>query len=138
VAEGWVDASLARARVARLATVGSDGAVRLVPITFAIVEGLVVSAVDHKPKRTTRLQRLLDIQATGRATVLVDEYDEEWSRLWWVRITGAARVHVQGSDVDGAARTALVAKYAQYAGRPPAGPVYSIALDEVRSWRAPP
>ncbi|MGH2477210.1 MAG: TIGR03668 family PPOX class F420-dependent oxidoreductase, partial [Candidatus Limnocylindrales bacterium] len=73
------------ARVARLGTLGADGAVRMVPICFAIVDDRVVSAVDHKPKRTGQLRRLDDIAATGSATVLIDHYDDDWTRLWWVR-----------------------------------------------------
>jgi PPOX class probable F420-dependent enzyme len=133
----WVEDALASARVARLATVGEGGRLGLVPICFAIVSSLVVSAVDHKPKRTQHLTRLQAIEATGRATVLVDQYDDDdWSRLWWIRVEGRAVVHQAGSAIDGSARAALVAKYRQYAERPPAGPVYSVALDSVAAWRA--
>ena len=131
----WVDDALSSARVGRLATVADDGAVHLVPFCFTVVTGLIVSAVDHKPKRTIRLQRLRDIESSGRATVLVDHYEEDWSRLWWIRVVGRAAVHERGSDVDVVARRALVEKYAQYAGREPAGPVYSVALDDVSAWR---
>ena len=55
--------------------------IRLVPICFAVVDGWVADAVDHKPKRTGQLRRLDDIEAAGSATVLVDHYDEDWSRL---------------------------------------------------------
>ena len=134
--ETWVDDALASARVARLATVGVEGAVHLVPFCFAVVDGLIVSAVDHKPKRTTQLQRLRDIDSTGRATVLVDHYDEDWTRLWWIRVTGRASVHAPGTDVVVAARQALVAKYAQYRGHEPAGPVYSVAVEQVTAWRS--
>jgi PPOX class probable F420-dependent enzyme len=137
VSERWVDDALSSARVARLATVGEGGRVHLVPICFVVVSGLVVSAVDHKPKRTMRLERLRDIETTGRATVLVDRYDDDdWSRLWWIRIIGRAEVHERGSALDTAARQQLAAKYRQYAERLPTGPVYSVALDEVVSWRA--
>ena len=131
----WVDDALSSARVGRLATVGDNGAVHLVPFCFAVVTGLIVSAVDHKPKRTVRLQRVRDIESSGRASVLVDHYEEDWSRLWWIRVVGRAAVHEPGSDVDRAARRALVEKYAQYADRMPTGPVYSIAIDEVSAWR---
>jgi len=133
--DAWIDDALSSARVARLATVGTDGTVHLVPFCFAVVDGLIVSAVDHKPKRTTRLQRLRDIESSGGATVLVDHYDEDWTRLWWIRVTGRASVHVSGSDVDSAARQALVAKYAQYRDREPTGPVYSVAVERVTAWR---
>jgi PPOX class probable F420-dependent enzyme len=133
--DDWVAGALNEARVARLGTVGSDGAVRLVPICFAVVDGWIVSAVDHKPKRTTQLRRLDDLATTGTATVLVDHYDDDWSQLWWVRVRGRAVVHEAGEP---AAVAALVAKYVQYQAHRPAGAVYGIALDEVRSWRATP
>ena len=133
--DAWVVDALAAARVARLATSAADGTVRLVPICFVVVDGWVASAVDHKPKRTSRLRRLDDIDASGTATVLVDHYEDDWRRLWWVRIRGRAVVH-HADDADArAARTALVAKYPQYRETPPAGPVYRVALDEVRWWR---
>ena len=131
----WVDAALAEAAVARLATVGADGVVHLVPFCFAVVGARLVSAVDHKPKRHTRLQRLADITATGRATVLVDHYEDDWTRLWWIRVTGSAAAEPPGSAVDGDARAALVAKYHQYQERPPAGPVWWLALETVTYWR---
>ena len=126
---------MATARVGRLATTSAAGAVHLVPICFAVVDGRVVSAVDHKPKRSARLQRLADIAETGRAALLVDHYDEDWSRLWWIRVNGAAAVEPAGSGVDGAARGALVAKYEQYQAVAPAGPVYWVALDTLSWWR---
>jgi PPOX class probable F420-dependent enzyme len=123
-------------RGARLGTVGVDGAVRLVPICFAVVDDWLVSAVDHKPKRTGQLRRLDDMKPAGSATVLVDHYDEDWSRLWWVRIIGPATVHGNRDGEAVAALAALQAKYPQYRERPPAGAVYRIAMDELRSWRA--
>ena len=134
--ESWVADALHNARVARLGTVGDDGMVRLVPICFAVVDGWVASAVDHKPKRTGRLRRLDDIEAAGSATVLVDHYDDDWSRLWWVRIRGRAEVHREHDDVVVAVLSALATKYVQYREHPPAGAVYRIAIDDVRSWRS--
>jgi len=135
----WVDDALSIARVARLGTVGPDNTIRLVPVCFAIVDGWLVSAVDHKPKRTAQLRRLDDMIATGTATVLIDHYDDEdWSNLWWVRIHGRAMVHAADDPTAVTAVAALVAKYAQYRDRPPSGSVYRIALDEIKSWRATP
>ena len=135
--EPWVADVLSTARVARLGTVGVDGSVGLVPVCFAIVDGWIVSAVDHKPKRTSRLRRLDDMIASGTATVLIDHYDDQdWSNLWWVRIRGRARVHTADDPAAATAVAALVAKYAQYRDRPPIGPVYRIATDEIRSWRS--
>ena len=95
-----------------------------------------MSVVDHKPKRTLRLTRLQDMRDTGRAVLLVDHYSDDWSELWWIRVTGAAIVHDPADEVDGPARAALAAKYHQYREMPPSGPVWSVALDELRWWRA--
>jgi PPOX class probable F420-dependent enzyme len=135
VVDAWVAAAIADARVARLGTVDGAGAVRLVPICFALVDDWIVSAVDHKPKRTGQLRRLDDITTAGAATVLLDHYAEDWTQLWWVRIRGRAVVHEAGESLAGTAREALMAKYEQYRRTPPAGAVYRIALDEVRWWR---
>jgi PPOX class probable F420-dependent enzyme len=129
----WVGPAIRDARVARLATVGADGTVRLVPICFAVVDDWVVGAVDHKPKRTGQLRRLDDMVASGTATVLFDHYDNDWAQLWWVRVRGRAIVDAPGDAATVVA--ALVAKYPQYGDRPPSGSVYRIAMDEVRSWR---
>src|SRR3954466_3165369 len=81
------------ARVARLATVTKTGRTDLVPITFALDEDRLVTAIDHKPKTTTQLKRLENIRTTPEVSVLVDEYDDEdWSQLWWVRLRGLATI----------------------------------------------
>ena len=118
------------ARVGRLATVGADGTPHAVPVCYALVGDVAYTAVDHKRKRSQRLRRTENILATARACLLVDEYDDDWSRLWWVRLDGAGRVVTDASERD-TARAALTAKYEQYARHPPDGPV--IAL-EVRRW----
>jgi PPOX class probable F420-dependent enzyme len=88
---------LAGARHAVLATVTPDGSPHAVPITFALDHDVIVTAVDHKPKRTTDLQRLRNIGANPRVAVLADHYDDDWSALWWVRADGTAQV-VGGDD----------------------------------------
>lgn len=128
---------LTDARVGRLATSGDGGVVRMVPVCFALVDGWIVSAVDHKPKRTMQLARLRDIRASGRAVLLVDHYDDDdWSKLWWIRVSGAAAVLSSGDDLDRRAREALSQKYRQYREVPPVGAVWRLATDDVRSWTA--
>ncbi|WP_024873855.1 TIGR03668 family PPOX class F420-dependent oxidoreductase [Saccharomonospora piscinae] len=122
----------AAARVARLATTGADGAPHLVPVTFAMDLGDVVSAVDAKPKSTRALRRLRNIRAHPRVSLLVDHYDDDWSRLWWVRADGHATV----TDSDPGAVTALAAKYQQYARTAPAGPVIRVRVTTWRGWSA--
>ena len=127
-------AALASARVARLATVRPDGRPHLVPVTFALLDdGHLVTAVDHKPKRTRELQRLRNVAAEPRVSLLVDHYAEDWSLLWWVRVDGTAEVVTEEprrSELTGP----LSAKYEQYAGTPPRGPVVLVAVTAVASW----
>jgi len=124
---------LALARVGRLATVTAAGRPHVVPVCFAIVAGRVYSAVDGKPKSTRALQRLENVAATGRASLLADHYEEDWSRLWWVRVDGTARVLEHGPEFE-AALAGLVEKYDQYQDNRPAGPVIALIPERWRSW----
>lgn len=124
---------LGEARVARLATVTSDGRPHLVPCCFALVGDIVYSAVDAKPKSTLALRRLANLRANPRAALLVDFYADDWSTLWWVRVDGRGDVIGAGADRD-AAVTVLAKKYDQYHSEPPPGPVIAIAIDTWRSW----
>jgi len=123
------------ARVGRLATVSAHGLPHIVPVCFARHDEVVYSAVDHKPKRTSRLRRTANIEATGSACLLVDAYDEDWSTLWWVRLDGKGRIVTSHTEVERAIG-ALVDKYPQYRDHLPAGPV--LALDVIRwtGWSA--
>ncbi|MGI9615540.1 MAG: TIGR03668 family PPOX class F420-dependent oxidoreductase, partial [Acidimicrobiales bacterium] len=118
----------------------------LVPCCFALVdvgfgpdgEMLVelVTAVDHKPKSTSRLARLANIERNENASLLVDHRDaEDWSRLWWVRVSGSARV-VTGGDDWANAIEALVDKYPSYQKRAPEGPVIRLAIDRWSGWQS--
>lgn len=125
------------ARVAGLATAGPDLRPHLVPVTFAVGGGsdaVIAIAIDHKPKRSpTRLRRLANIAANPRVSLLVDEYSDDWERLWWVRADGRATVVADGpSRASGVSW--LVAKYPQYRDRPPDGPVILVAVDTWRGW----
>lgn len=130
-----LDPRFVAARRAVLATVTPDGGPHLVPIVFAVEGDLIYTAVDHKPKRTTKLTRLANIAAEPRVSVLADHYDEDWQRLWWVRVDGRAAVHEDGEHAE-AGRRALVAKYDQYGEKTPAGPFIAVNIERVRSWSA--
>jgi len=119
--------------VARLATVRPDGGPHVVPCVFALVGDTVYTAVDAKPKRTPRLQRLADVRAEPRCALLVDSYDEDWSRLWWVRADGRARV-VEQPPPDHPGIGALVARFPQYREEPPPGPLLVVAVDRWTGW----
>jgi PPOX class probable F420-dependent enzyme len=120
---------VAQARVGRLATVTAEGRPHVVPVCFALAGGRIYTAVDAKPKSKRALRRLDNVRATGRASLLVDHYEEDWSRLWWVRVDGPAEVIESEAALD-----ALAAKYEQYRAARPGGPVIAITPDKWRSW----
>jgi PPOX class probable F420-dependent enzyme len=121
------------APVARLATVDREGRPHVVPICFVIDGGTLYTAVDEKPKRTRRLRRLGNIEANPAVEVVIDHYEEDWSKLWWVRLRGTARIVEDPRAVD-----LLAAKYPQYRERPPAGPVIAIEIEERSEWTSSP
>ena len=124
----------ATVRVARLATVDQSGAPHIVPITFALEGSRIVTAVDHKPKRSSRLKRLDNIAAEPRVAVLADHYDEDWSRLWWVRADGLAASIEPGDPRHQEAVALLAAKYEAYREHPIAGVVIDIRVTGWSEW----
>ena len=118
---------VAAARVARLATLGRDGAPHLVPFCFVLHGEVLYSAVDQKKKQTFRLRRLDNVRRDPRVSVLIDHYEEDWAKLWWCRLRGHARIIDEVSELFGV-------KYEQYRGRLPSGPVIAVAIDEWTGW----
>ncbi|MFE2376841.1 TIGR03668 family PPOX class F420-dependent oxidoreductase [Streptomyces sp. NPDC059398] len=129
----------AASRVARLATTDAAGRPHLVPVVFAVTGETLVMAVDHKPKRSSRLKRLANIRTSPGVCLLTDCYREDWDQLWWARADGQARVlPPAGQSADAARHVALLMeKYPrQYAGRPPAGEVVEVGVTRWTGWRA--
>ena len=126
---------VADAPVARLATVRPDGSPHLVPISFAFENETIVTAIDHKPKKTASLQRLRNIEAVPAVSVILDHYEDDWSKLWWLRADGSARIVPGGRErEDGIER--LTQKYHQYRIAAPRGPVILISVAKWTSWSA--
>jgi PPOX class probable F420-dependent enzyme len=125
------------ARVAVLGTVSRSGDPHLVPVTFALAAGAVVFAIDHKPKTTTELRRLQNIEGNPRVSFLAHEYDDEWSRLWWVRVDATAEILTAGEQYQNALDT-LLRKYSQYRSVPPTGVVVSARIAKLVGWTAAP
>jgi len=117
--ESAIEHLLATWPVARLATLTPEGRPHQVPIVFARAEGLLWSPIDAKPKQQGELARVRHLRAHPEASLLLDDYSEDWSRLWWLRVDATARV-VEPADPDAdaavaAAVAALRAKYPPYA-----------------------
>lgn len=123
-------------RVARLGLTDDDGGPRVLPITYALFDGSLLTAVDHKPKRTPgdRLARVRWLRARPRAAITVDHYDDDWSALAWVQAIGPIEVLSAQDSPDRLA--ALVERYEQYRSRPPAGPLLELAPERLLWWRA--
>lgn len=137
IEEGERRRLLTAARVGRLATVTADGRPHVVPCCFAVVEDAVYSAVDAKPKTTTALKRLDNIEATATASLVVDHFAEDWSQLWWVRVDGPTAI-VESQVEAEQALDALAEKYEQYRAARPAGPILRITIDRWADWTASP
>jgi PPOX class probable F420-dependent enzyme len=121
--------------VARLATVRADGDPHVVPVCFALDGDRIVSVIDQKPKRTTSLRRLDNVRSHPAVSLLVDHYDDDWTRLWWVRVDGTATVRDAGPE-HSSAIDLLVAKYRQYRDLRPLGAVLEITMLRWRGWSA--
>ncbi len=123
------------ARVGRLATADTAGVPHIVPFVFVLDGETIYWAVDQKPKRAHSLKRLENIRVNPNVEVIVDDYSEKWNELWWVRVSGTARVLEQGPEME-KALTLLREKYAQYSDALPDGPVVGIDAVRVSSWEA--
>jgi PPOX class probable F420-dependent enzyme len=131
---GWARELLASERVARLAYVDEHDHPRVLPVTFAVADGAVWSAIDEKPKRRAEPARLRYLRRRPEAALLVDVYDDDWSRLAWVQLLG--RVDVVPLESAPEAMEALAGKYAPYSERTPPGPLLRLSVEGSRQWRA--
>ena len=124
---------LDRARVATLATVSADGRPHVVPVVFARDGSDLVTSIDGKPKQGKVMARIENVNRDPRVSLLADHYEEDWSRLWWVRVDGQASIENGGQGFD-RALTALLARYPQYQVVELTGPVIRIRIERTTSW----
>ena len=129
----------ARHRVARLASADAAGAPHVIPICYALAGDDLYFVVDEKPKRTrTGLKRLRNIAANPRVALVIDAYDEDWTRLAYLLIQGAAARVTDGEEYARGLE-ALRQRYPQYRQMPLAfttHPMIRIAPSRVHLWRA--
>lgn len=101
--------------VARLATLREQGSPHLVPVVFAYSDGVFWIPVDGKPKRDRELERIQNLRRDARATLLLDEYRDDWSALWWIHIEGRAAIRQAAGEARfEQASAGLRDKYRQY------------------------
>lgn len=110
----WAKRRLGDARVGRLATASAGAEPHVIPVVFALLGTAIYIVIDEKPKSGRRLLRLRNIDANGRAALLVDHYEDDWDRLWYVLARGPARVFMPNDPAHEPALVALRDKYPQY------------------------
>jgi PPOX class probable F420-dependent enzyme len=128
---GWAAELLSSARVARLGLLDERDLPRVLPVTFAVFDGAVWSAIDRKPKRPGEPARVRRLKRRPDAALLVDRYDDDWSRLAWLELRGPVTVHPLGPALE-----ALAARYEQYRDEPPPGPLLRLEVRDATWWRA--
>jgi len=119
-----------------MATADSRGRPHVIPICYVCADSCLYSVLDAKPKRVdaTNLKRVLNIQENPRVAVVVDEYDEDWTRLAYVLLHGTARV-LSGGEEHARALRLLREKYPQYRAMQLEGcPVIQITIERAVSW----
>jgi PPOX class probable F420-dependent enzyme len=130
----WANELLEGARVARLGLLDAEGAPRVLPVTFAVAEGRIWSAIDRKPKRAEEPARLRFLRRDPRAALTVDFYSDDWDELAWVQVLGRAEI-VEVSD-GAPGLEALQAKYEPYRNEAPPGPLIALQPERYLWWRA--
>ena len=132
-------ARLEQARLARLATLDPKGYPLVLPVCFVFDGSCFHTPVDRKPKRVSadRLGRLRNIRANPRVTLLIDEYREDWSQLWYVLVRGkAAQIPEENDEERSRALGLLKDKYPQYAAGllPEDAPIIRVVPEHIHSW----
>jgi PPOX class probable F420-dependent enzyme len=130
----WANELLESARVARLGLLDDEGAPRVLPVTFAVADGRIWSAIDRKPKRTAEPARLRFLRRDPRAALTVDRYSDDWDQLAWVQVLG--RVEILDVPAGGVGLAALREKYEQYREQAPPGPLLALQPHRYLWWRA--
>jgi PPOX class probable F420-dependent enzyme len=136
-APAWAVALLRDARVGRRATADAAGRPLVVPVCYVLDGDRLASAVDAKPKSTRNLRRLRNIADNPHVSLVIDVWDEDWSRLCWVIVQGRAEVLTGGADFTRAI-DALRSKYPQYRERPldrTQGALVTVTPTRLLAWR---
>jgi PPOX class probable F420-dependent enzyme len=120
---------LRQSRHAILATTADDGGINLVPICYVVVDESIFMPVDRvKPKATLQLRRLDDLRQRPRAALIVEHYDDDWTQLWWVKLSVDVNLDMASDEVE-STRIRLADRYPQY--RPPDSVASVVKFDAV-------
>jgi PPOX class probable F420-dependent enzyme len=127
---------LEQQRVGHLATVSRGGEPHVVPVCYAVADDTIYTPIDEKPKQPGRtLRRVRNIEETGRAALVVDRYDEDWTQLGWVLLRGRAELLAPGSPEQAHAVQLLRQRYPQYqAMRLETQSMIALRIERVSVW----
>ncbi|SRR6266568_1465850 len=130
-------AFISRQRVAHLATADENGSPHVIPVCYAFDGTRFYTALDEKPKRVagTALRRVRNIQARHEAALVIDQYDDDWSRLGYVLVHGHAELIGPEDELHARALVLLRERYVQYRTMAlETQQVIVITPDRVMSW----
>jgi PPOX class probable F420-dependent enzyme len=129
---------LTQTRVGRLATADQSGQPHVIPIVFATDGERLYTPLDRKPKRvgSMELKRVRNLVENPRVAVVVDHYEEDWSKLTWLLVKGTGTLVESGEEYDVGVQL-LEKKYPQYERMRLQGqPLIVITPFDITSWKA--
>jgi PPOX class probable F420-dependent enzyme len=124
-------------RVARLATADEEGNPHVIPVCYAFDGTRFYTPLDEKPKRVaeSRLRRVRNIAARPEVALVIDRYDDDWSRLGYVLVQGQASLLAPTETLHAHALALLRERYSQYRAMPlERHPVIAISPEHITSW----
>ena len=136
---GWASDLLERSPVGHLSYVDGQDRPRVLPVTFAVADGMLWTAIDQKPKSGAgEVARVRYLRRRPHAALCVDHYEDDWSRLAWVQVVAAVELVESDADHAGAkgGLERLREKYHHYRNDPPQGPFIGLRPHRVLCWRA--
>jgi PPOX class probable F420-dependent enzyme len=123
-----------QALTATLGTADASGQPHLVPVTYVLTDDdHLYIAIDSKPKRSTDLRRLRNINENGQVSLLIDKYVDDWEQLWWARADGRAVV-AEFSELPAGLLEAFQKRYPWYVANVPEGPVIDVTVTRWSGW----
>jgi PPOX class probable F420-dependent enzyme len=132
----WAIELVESSRVARLGISDEEGRPRVLPVTFAVAEGWLWTAIDAKPKRDPAREpaRVRYLRRDPRAVLTVDRYSDDWDELAWVQVLGDVSI-VEAEDARRGLES-LIDKYEPYRASPPPGPLLALEPARCLYWSA--
>src|SRR5437763_12964048 len=100
----------------RPATAAADRHRHVIPVCYAFDGSRFYTPLDEKPKRVaeSKLRRVRNIAARPEVALVIDQYDDDWSRLGYVLVQGRAELLEPENTLHTRALELLRERYFQY------------------------